>query len=146
MGTGFAFGLFAVFSMLRYRADTIDIKEMTFLFVCTVMAVINSLVTRNVPIYMILTVNVFIVLASYILEKSWLDKAKGILFLTYENVELIHTGKREELRRDLEMRTGLAIHGIDVESINYLNDSAKLRICYEQNGGAPAPYARDSSL
>ncbi|MGM0461729.1 MAG: DUF4956 domain-containing protein [Fibrobacterota bacterium] len=131
MGTGFAFGLFAVFSMLRYRADTIDIKEMTVLFVCTVVAVINSLVTREVSIYMILTVNIFITAASFILEAFLLKNAREQIDITYENIDLVSRDKKDQLLAALQKRTGLQITDVQIHEVNYLNDSAKLTVYYK---------------
>lgn len=130
--SGFGFGLFAVFSMLRYRADTIEIKEMTFLFVCIVLAVINSLVTINISFILLFGVNICIILATYFLERSWLDKCKETFNLTYEKVELLHTDKREELLSDIKTRTGLDVTEVTVRDVNYINDSAKLTVFYRK--------------
>ncbi len=39
---GFAFGLFAVFSMLRYRTESISVKEMTYLFLVIAMSLLSA--------------------------------------------------------------------------------------------------------
>ena len=41
--TGFVLGLFAIFGMIRYRTETVPIREMTYLFIIIAQAVMNSL-------------------------------------------------------------------------------------------------------
>ncbi len=72
METGFAFGLFAIFSIIRYRTKQIPIKEMTFLFISIILATINSTVTIEIDFLTILMANVMILLSSYVMEKIWL--------------------------------------------------------------------------
>ena len=45
---GFAFGMFAVFAILRYRTDPIPIKEMTYLFLVIGISVINALANKKI--------------------------------------------------------------------------------------------------
>ena len=45
---GFAFGLFALFAILRYRTTTVPVKEMTYLFAIIALAVVNSITTKKV--------------------------------------------------------------------------------------------------
>src|SRR5436305_9976473 len=42
LSMGTAFGLFAVFSMLRYRTEGLNTKEMTYLFIVIALGLINS--------------------------------------------------------------------------------------------------------
>ncbi|MDC7223919.1 MAG: DUF4956 domain-containing protein [Spirochaetales bacterium] len=72
METGFAFGLFAIFSIIRYRTEQIPIKEMTFLFISIILATINSTVTREIDFFTIIIANIVILLSSYFMEKIWL--------------------------------------------------------------------------
>ena len=76
METGFAFGLFAVFSIIRYRTKQIPIKEMTFLFISIILATINSMVTIEIDFLTIFMANVMILLTSFIMEKIWLPVEK----------------------------------------------------------------------
>lgn len=131
MQTGFAFGLFAIFSILRYRTEPIPIKEMTFMFISIVVAIINSTITSGVSIFEVLFVNVVIILTAYIMEKKWLKNFKPSKTIIFENIALIHQDKKEELIRELEKRTGLKIVDVKVEKIDYLKDIAHLKAYME---------------
>lgn len=126
MKTGFAFGLFAVFSILRYRTEQIEIKEMTFLFISIILAVINSVVTDKISLINILFADIVIVIASYILEIAWLENYRSSIPIKYENIELIQEGHEEELINDLRKRTGLPITSVEIKSVSFMSDSANL--------------------
>ncbi len=129
--TGFAFGLFAVFSILRYRTRQIDIKEMTFLFASIIIAVINSLVTSKVGLFEILFANISIVLAIFILESIWLKGFSASIPIIYENIDLVHANKREEMARDIQKRTGLPVKSFEIVKINLLRDTAEILVYYD---------------
>ncbi len=131
MKTGFAFGLFAIFSILRYRTEQLGIKEMTFLFINIIIAVINSTVTYTLPLIELLFANGVIIGMTYFLEKRWLKGHRLTLSLLYDNVELISNGSTETLIEDLRGRTGLNVISFDIEGIDYLRDAAKLKVYYE---------------
>ena len=40
---GFALGLFAIFGMIRYRTETMPVREMTYLFVIIAISIVNGL-------------------------------------------------------------------------------------------------------
>lgn len=130
---GFAFGLFAVFSILRYRTEAIPIKEMTFLFVSITVAVINALSSKVTGSELIFT-NLAIATMVFVLERIWMKYNYSFKMITYEKVELIKPQNRAELLADLEERTGLKIQKIDITKIDYLRDTAILKVFhYEEN-------------
>jgi len=127
LGIGFAFGLFALFSIMRYRTTTIDIKEMTFLFVVVCTAVMNALGSN---ILELLFINGVIISLLAILNQQLFKHQLRSKFVIYEKIELIHLKQRAQLRADLQERTGLVIERIEIESVNFLNDSARIQIFY----------------
>jgi len=127
---GFALGLFAIFGMLRYRTQQIPIREMTYLFLVIGVSVINSLANRRVSYAELLLTNAAIIFVTYLLEKVYLMKTESKKLVFYEKVELIKPDRRAELIADLEERTGLKIHRVDVERIDYLRDAARIYIFY----------------
>jgi hypothetical protein len=127
---GFALGLFAIFGMLRYRTQQIPIREMTYLFLVIGVSVINSLANRRVSYAELLLTNAAIVLVTYLLEKVFLLKTESKKLVFYEKIELIKPEMRAELIADLEERTGLTIHRVDIERIDYLRDAARIYIYY----------------
>jgi len=127
---GFALGLFAIFGMLRYRTQQIPIREMTYLFLVIGVSVINSLANRRVSYAELLLTNSAIVLVTFLLEKVFLMKTETKKLIFYEKVELIKPEMRSELIADLEERTGLTIHRVEIERIDYLRDAARIYIYY----------------
>jgi apolipoprotein N-acyltransferase len=149
---GFAFGLFAIFGILRYRTDSIPIKEMTYLFILLGISVINALANKKISWAELVFTNAAIVFIIYGLERLWLIKHESSKSITYERVDMIVPEKREELKKDLETRTGLIINRIDIGRIDYLRDSVKLIIYYYETGqrinmadDSDTPYGKRSN-
>ena len=128
---GFAFGLFAVFSIIRYRTEQIPIRKMTYLFTVIIVAVLNSLADVNISYAELLLANAVIVAAVFILEKKFFIAKENTRVITYEKIELIKPEKYSELLKDLKDRTGLNIIKADIITINFLNDTAQLKVLYE---------------
>lgn len=124
---GFAFGLFAIFGILRYRTDTIPIKEMTYLLAAIAIALVNTMVEVD---FIVIVINLGILVATWTMEHLWFGDKEMSKTIMYENIALTHETRREELIEDLKLRTGLDIVRVRVRSLNYLNDSADLKIYY----------------
>jgi hypothetical protein len=127
---GFAFGLFAIFGILRYRTNAIPIKEMTYLFVIIGISVVNALANKKISWAELLFTNLIILGLIYGLEKIWLLKHESSKVIVYEKVDLIKPEKRELLLKDLEERTGLKINRVEIGRIDFLRDTAKIVIYY----------------
>jgi len=127
---GMALGLFAIFGIIRYRTDTIEIREMTYLFVVIGVSVINSLANQKMSYAEIVASNLMIIGVLYFIEKKWLLKTTEFKKIQYDNIENIKPENYELLKADLEERTGLSISTIEVKDIDFLKDSANLKISY----------------
>jgi len=127
---GFALGLFAIFGIIRYRTQQIPIREMTYLFLVIGISVINALANRKVSYAELLFTNITVIVITHMLEKVFLLKHESKKTINYENVDLIKPANRDELIRDLEDRTGLTIHRVEIGRIDYLRDSARIFIYY----------------
>ncbi|MFT5725193.1 MAG: hypothetical protein ACI9JN_002317 [Bacteroidia bacterium] len=127
---GMALGLFAIFGIIRYRTDAIAIKEMTYLFVVIGVSVMNSLANQKMSFAEIITANILIVGALYIMEKKWLTKIKITKKVQYEKIENIKPERHDVLKADLEARLGISIETITVGDVDFLKDSATLIITY----------------
>jgi len=130
---GFALGLFAIFGIIRYRTNPIPIKEMTYLFIVIGISVINGLTTKNVSYLELVFTNIMIILIVYILERVWLMKNESKKLIDYEKIELIQPEKRAELVADLKQRTGLPISRVEIGRINFLRDTVRLLIYYQED-------------
>ena len=125
---GFAFGLFAVFAILRYRTDPIPIKEMTYLFIVITIGVINALSSSEVSYAELLFTNVALVGLTYFLETYWQNNLLVRHNVEYEIIENIKPENREKLLLDLEDRTGFSIKHFEIGRINFLRDTVQIRI------------------
>lgn len=135
LSMGAAFGLFAVFSMLRYRTEDISIKDMTYLFLTIALGLVSAVikVKNTADLYencFLICINGIVLLITYLLESSVLMKKESMQQLVYENIENIKPEKREELLADLKMRTGINIHRLSIHKIDFLKDSAIIKIYY----------------
>jgi len=128
--TGMGLGLFAIFGIIRYRTNPIAIKEMTYLFVVIGLSVINSLASKKVSMAEIAIINSSITFITFALEYWWLLKHETRKTIVYEKINLIKPSMQNELKADLEERTGLNINRFEVGKINFLNDTAQIRIYY----------------
>jgi hypothetical protein len=127
---GFALGLFAIFGILRYRTVQVPIREMSYLFAVIGLSVINSLANKKVSFSELLFTDLAVIVVILILEKVKILKHELSKPITYEKIELIVPAKRKELIADLEKRTGLTIHKIEIGRINFLQDTARIQIYY----------------
>jgi len=127
---GFALGLFAIFGIIRYRTDPIPIKEMTYLFIIIGISVMNALVNKKISHAEVVFTNLIFIALTYALEKIWLLKHESRKNITFEKIELILPERRQELLEDLKQRTGLDITRVEVKSIDFLRDTAQLRIFF----------------
>jgi hypothetical protein len=127
---GFAFGLFAMFSIIRYRTIAISIKDMGYFFVCVALGMLNSLASVKDNFVILIGCNLVVLTLTFILERLDFLKNENAKEIVYDKVELIKPEFREELLRDLNDRTGLNIHRIEVTSIDYLKDTALVKAYY----------------
>ena len=129
---GFAFGMFAVFAILRYRTNPIPIKEMTYLFIVITLGVINALSKTDVSYNTLLFTNFVLVVLTYVLEKKWQKNLFLRRTVLYEKIENIKPENHEQLLDDLNERTGLNIERFEIRRINFLRDTARIRIYYKE--------------
>ncbi|PPI84265.1 DUF4956 domain-containing protein [Marinobacter maroccanus] len=127
---GFAFGLFAVFSMLRYRTEALGIKEMTYLFLVIAMALLAAVGTMHHLELVFL--NMLVIVLALVLETRVLLPRHSEREVEYEKIENVHRDRRELLIADLRERTGLDVFRVDVVSVSYLRDTAMLRMHFRQ--------------
>ena len=132
---GVGFGLFAIFSVLRFRTDTIPSREMSYLFVLLALPMVNYALLDSSQYPALLISYAFVFTLLLILEKGWGFKYHETKTVLYEKIELIKPENHDLLIRDLEDRTGLVISDVEVNKINFLQDTAELKISYEGSNG-----------
>lgn len=129
MSMGAAFGLFAIFSMLRYRTEGISAKDMTYLFIVIALGLITAI---SIGDWKQLAVAAGILLAlTYGLESGFLIKKELSKNIIYDRIDLILPEKRNELLSDLNLRTGLKVMRVDIHEYDFLKDATKITIYYQ---------------
>jgi len=129
--TGFAFGLFAILSILRYRTEQIQIREMTFLFASIILGVMNSLATDELPLLAVILADVLLVSSMFVCEKAFMGNADTVVLL-YDNTKLLGKGMKQELYDDIKKRFGYDVLKVAIIKMNYLTDSAEVKLVYKR--------------
>jgi hypothetical protein len=142
MDIGFAFGLFAVFSILRYRTESIPIREMTYQFLVITLGALNGLADVGSWHPELLFIDAVILAMVLVLDGKALSKEGFTQTIRYEKIDLVRADRRAELLDDLKTRTGLEIYRLEIRKIDFLNDSAEIVAHYRDGrealrSGAP---------
>ena len=137
MGVGL--GLFGIFSIMRYRTDTMPVREMTYLFVVVCLSVVHAMADMvgvdangkviGTPIAELIVIDLIVVVAIIVFEQVL--KVEHTKLVQYDRIELVKPEKRAELIADLEQRLGLKVLDVKVGAVDFLRDMAMLRITYE---------------
>ncbi|MDE5783372.1 MAG: DUF4956 domain-containing protein [Prevotella sp.] len=134
MGVGL--GLFGIFSIMRYRTDTMPVREMTYLFIIVCLSVVHAMayIENNNPSYLLdfvklLSVDLIVIVTILLCEMKL--KVQSTKLIQYDRPEMVKPGLRQELIEDLEQRTGLNILKVEVGGIDFLKDSVVLRVTYD---------------
>lgn len=140
MGVGL--GLFGIFSIMRYRTDTMPVREMTYLFVVVCLSVVHAMSSAlgvddkgtltGTPFVELLVIDAITVVAIFIFEKML--KVSATKLVQYDRIELIKPEKRNELKADLEERLGVKVLKVEVGAVDFLRDMAVLRVSYIGEG------------
>jgi hypothetical protein len=132
MEVGMGLGLFAIFGIIRYRTNPMKIREMTYLFVIIGLSVINALSGKlsYAELIFINGISWFII---YVMENWWLQTHESDKVITYEKIDLIKPENHLLLKEDLEARTGLIINRLQIGKIDFLKDTAEVRIYYSED-------------
>lgn len=126
---GFALGLFAIFGMIRYRTETIPIREMTYLFVLIGLSVINGL-AMSVSWSDLVLVNILLLAVAAFFE-NWRGLAhRSQKIVLYEKIENITPDKHDILKADLEKRLGRPIESFEIGHVDFLRDVAYIKVYY----------------
>ena len=128
---GLTLGLFAIFGVIRYRTETVPIKEMTYLFMIIVISVINGM-SLTISYAELLLANMALAgIMSFFEYRS--TSGTYTKLILYERIELIVPEQRENLIKDLKERTGLDIKDVQVGHIDFLRDAAFIKVIYHSD-------------
>ncbi|HOU11593.1 MAG TPA: DUF4956 domain-containing protein [Anaerolineae bacterium] len=129
---GFGLGLFAIFSILRYRTDPIPVREMTYLFVMIGLAVVNAVLVTQGSYASMFIANIAVMLALFLVEREWGFHYVSQKSITYERIDLIKPENYQLLLADLRARTGLDITRCEIGKLDFLRDVVEIKIYYAE--------------
>ena len=132
---GFALGLFAIFGIIRYRTESMSVREMTYLFVIIAVSVINALAVTLSYGELLLT-NVIFIICIRLCENIPYLKSRSEKLVVYDRIALIKPDCRDELLKDLKDRLGLDIIDVEVGAVDFLRDTAMLKVYYGDRKGS----------
>jgi len=140
MGVGL--GLFGIFSIMRYRTDSMPVREMTYLFVVVCLSVVHAMADSmgvdaagkmiGTPLMELVVIDIIVIGVIIIFEATL--KVDASKLIQYDRIELIKPERREELVADLRERTGLDVLNVEIGAIDFLRDMAMLRVYYKSKG------------
>lgn len=130
MKVGFALGIFAIFGIIRYRTESVPIREMTYLFVIIAISVINALAVQ-LSIAELLMANALFILSVWLLESERWLKHVSCKIVLYDKIQLITPDKREELMADLRKRIGVDVNKVEIGHVDFLRDAVFIKVYYE---------------
>ncbi len=125
----FALGLFAIFGIIRYRTESIAVREMTYLFMIIALSVINGL-SYNLGWLQLMAVNLIFILLTLVFENVKVKGSMAVKLVQYDRIELIKPDRRGELIADLRERTGLDVVRVEIGGIDFLRDMSVIKVFY----------------
>jgi hypothetical protein len=146
IGIGVGFGLFAIFSILRYRTDPMPIREMTYLFIIAALPVMNSVGANDSVWPQLMAANLAVLVIMWVLEHEWGFHYEASRRIVYEKIELIRPDRRAELIADLEARVGVKVKQVIIGKVNFMRDTASLTIYYDDPGQKGRLQSAESEL
>ena len=129
---GLTLGLFAIFGVIRYRTETVPVREMTYLFIIITVAVINGL-ALNISYAELVIANLLIIGLLTVMEFVIGRNKKGRLstkIVLYDRIENIVPERRADLVADLEKRLGVSVERLEIGHVDFLKDSAWIKVSY----------------
>lgn len=139
----FALGLFAIFGIIRYRTDAIPIREMTYLFIVIALSVLNALAPGSAGWLLIVGANVAVWAITFTLDRLWAIRHVATKVVIYDRVDLLSEGRRDELIKDLQQRTGVQIIRIEIGKVDLLRDTAVIKVHFDGDA-QPGHYESQS--
>lgn len=130
---GFALGLFAIFGIIRYRTDTIPIREMTYLFLVITLSVINALASKEINISEILFTNLILMATTWVMERVWMKRHLARRSIIFDRLDLILPSKNNELIENIKERTGIEVVKFNIGQIDLSKANVRLTIFYKED-------------
>ena len=128
LSVGSGFGLFAIFTMMRYRSEQINMKDMAYLLIMIGLGFINSTGYEVIGYEEILLLNFVITGVVFGLEKTYFSNRKNSQKIKYDKIELLKPKYNHLLKRDLSLRLGKEVIEVKTDNVNFIEGYATLKV------------------
>jgi hypothetical protein len=127
----FAFGLFAIFAILRFRTKNVSTKDMAYVFTTIGISMINSLKVFKFPLGGIVIFNIIIILSTFLLEEYLAKNSFKSHVISYKNPEMLKPDKKQKLLQELSDLTGEKVTRVKILNVDYKRGKSSLEIFYK---------------
>lgn len=125
---GVGFGIFAIFSLLRFRTVAMSLRDMTYLFATITMSLVNAMLMTVGAWQEVAAANLAILATLSLLEYSRVMRDRSSFRLSYDSLDLLHPGRRDLLFADIYERTGIRPQRVSISRMNIKSQKARLRV------------------
>lgn len=142
LSMGFALGLFAIFGIVRFRSPSIDMKEMTYLFLIIGMSMINALVEFHVADWIGLFVANAIVIISTAFMEGYRPKnqiIKRLIIITPSDYSVLNNNER--LLQEVKKLSGIEALKVDIVKINKVKNEVSVWVFFDGKNEKHKPLA-----
>ena len=101
---------------------------MTYLFIVIAMGLISAMLKGTY--FELSLLNMMVIVLTYAIEGKLLMRNEQVQSIQYEHIENIKPENQQVLLEDLQKRTGLKIHKISITEIDFLRDTALIKIYF----------------
>jgi len=129
---GLAFGLFAIFGVLRFRTTNFGVKDMAYIFTAIGISVINSLVLRSLPFEGKLAINCIIVFSTFLLEEILKKHTYKSHRIIYRNIEMLRPENKHKLLEELSSLSGRNVIRAKISKVDYKKGTSDLDIFFKE--------------
>ena len=127
LSVGSGLGLFAMFSLMRYRSKPLAPIEMSFLLIAICFGVLNAVFPNIFSVFHVLILESLILGILFGMLKFMATKTIQ-LKIRYEKLELLKPEKHKLLIMDLEHRFNKPVEEVSIESISFPESYAILSV------------------
>ena len=140
LSVGVGFGLFAIFSVLRYRTDPMPIREMTYMFAIIALPTMNAMLLSGEYFIQLLLANGIVLAVLFVLEQGWGFQYESQRKIIYDRLKLLQPKNEELLLLDIQERTGLPVTRIEVGKMDLVKKRANITVFYHEEKNSNGRY------
>ncbi len=135
LSMGAAFGLFAVFGMLRYRTEDVSVRDMSYLFFVISLGLLHAVIPamafkKNSEYVLISASDVLALSIAGLLEFRSIQNKERVALVVFERLDLLKPELKADLIFELKQRMGLNIQNVQLLKIDFSKNSAQLKVFY----------------